>query len=78
MHSFNMAVFERYKDVVKELYTEPMEKLLESFLLEETIQTRFCNNSEKEKSPATSISSSMKAPKAPQIPTKSKNIRSFF
>ena len=73
-----MAVFERYKDVVKEYYIEPMEKLLESFLLEETIQTTFCNNSEKEKSPATSISSSMKAPKAPQIPTKSKNIRSFF
>ena len=73
MHSsFNKAVFECYKDMVKELYIEPKkEELLGSFLLEETIPMQVRARTPKERDPSTSISSRKKAAKAPQAPPKS-------
>ena len=73
---FNEGVFVCYKNIVKELYNKLMEEeLLASLLLEKTIPTNWCNNSKKEKDPSICISSSEKAAKAPQSPTKSKDIR---
>jgi len=73
--SFSKAIFERYKDMVKELYIEPKEEeILGSFLLEENIPT----SSRKESTTSTS-GNRKKAVKAPQVPPpKSKDIRSFF
>ena len=71
---FKNAVFERYKDIIKELYIETMEEeLLGSFFLEETIPTSQHSNSKK-KDPSMSISISKKAANAPQAsPTLHKN-----
>lgn len=60
--SFNKAVFGHYKDIMKDLYIEPMEEELYN----------------KERDQSTSISSSKKAAITPQAPPESTAISSFF
>ena len=77
MHaSFNETVFERYKDIMKELYNELMgQELLVSLLPEKTIPIDLRKNSKKENDLSRYISSSKKVPKAFQAPTRLKDIR---